>query len=106
MEDKYLKIQLYVNDSETKNRGTFVSEKFHIFLDNISFCIKHHQRTDFYETDLTEREHGNLLEIYTLKEIMQILDDRKEDICKSCYSKFKKWLKEQSLSKNETEHNI
>ena len=97
MEDKYLKIQLYVNDCETKNRGTFVSEKFHIFLDNLSFCRKHHQRTDFYETDIIEREHGNLLDKYSLEEIISILDERKADVCSSCYSKFKKWVKEQEV---------
>lgn len=97
MEDRYLKIQLYVNDCETKNRGTFVSEKFHVFLDNLSFCRKHHQRTDFYETDLTQREHGNLLEILTLKEIKELIEDNKENICSSCKAKFNKWLKEQEL---------
>ncbi len=96
MEDKYLKIQLYVNDCETKNRGTFVSEKFHIFLDNISFCRKHHQRTDFYETDILQREHGNLLDIFTLEQIQELVLSRKEDICSSCKAKFNKWIKEQA----------
>ena len=95
MEDKYLKIQLYVNDCETKNRGTFVSEKFHIFLDNLSFCRKHHQRTDFYETDLTQNEHGNLLDKFSLNEIQDIIIERKEDVCSACRSKFNKWIKEQ-----------
>ena len=93
MEDKYLKIQLYVNDCETKNRGTFVSEKFHIFLDNLSFCKKHHQRTDFYETDLTGTEHGNLLDKLSIDEIQELINSRKEDICSSCRSKFKVWAK-------------
>ena len=100
MEDKYLKIQLYVNDCETRNKGTFVSEKFHIFLDNFSFCRKHHQRTDFYETDLTQREHGNLLERFSLDEIQQIIKARKDDVCSSSQSKFNKWVKEQELSNN------
>ena len=61
----------------------------------MSFCRKHHQRTDFYETDILQNEHSNLLDVYSLKEIMQFLDSRKQDICSSCYSKFKKWVKEQ-----------
>ncbi len=100
MADKYLKIQLYVNDCETKNRGTFVSEKFHVFLDNLSFCRKHHQRTDFYETDLTQREHGNLLDIYSLSEIQELLENNKENVCSSCRTKFNKWVKEQELLNN------
>ena len=95
MEEQYLKIQLYVNDCETKNRGTFVSEKFHIFLENLSFCRKHHQRTDFYETDLIQNEHDNLLKKYTLKQIQLLVEVRKEDICSSCKAKFNKWVKEQ-----------
>ena len=94
MEEKYLKIQLYVNDCETKNRGTFVSEKFHIFLDNMSFCRRHHQRTDFYETDIIEREHGNLLERFSLKQIQDLVDARKDVVCSSCRTKFNKWVKE------------
>ena len=100
MEDKYLKIQLYVNDCETKNRGTFVSEKFHIFLDNNSFCGKHHQRTDFYETDLLGNNHNNLLETLSLDDILSLVEQNKEVMCRTCVSKFKKWLKEQKLEEN------
>ena len=87
-----LKIQLYVNDHSLKNVRDYVSKKFHIFLDDLSFCEKYSQNTEFFETDINSI-HENLLELPT-EELKTLVKENKSNICSKCCKNFINWLKE------------
>lgn len=89
-----LKIQLYVNQNPILNEDA-VSEKYHIFLDDLSFCKKICQDTEFFETDMC-LPYQNLMKLPTEK-LNELVKENKQKICYNCYKNFAKWIKEENI---------
>lgn len=73
-----LKIQLYVNQNPISNEE-IVSEKYHIFLDDFSFCKKVYQDTKFFETDLCLK-YQNLMKL-PIDKLKILVKENKHLIC-------------------------
>ena len=89
--EQLLKIQLYVNQNPILNEE-IVSEKYHIFLDDFSFCKKVYQDTKFFETDLCLK-YQNLMKL-PINKLKILVKENKHLICSKCIKKFNKWIKE------------